>query len=259
MKWTFAITVFLIVAAIGGAISFAVFSQAPSQSEAEDGFVVDVPQSAGDHWYVHPRLRGLQDWQRSAGPIRVGLQIGHLDVDQVPAELDGIRTHTGTSGGGTTEVAVNRTIAEMTKTLLEQRGMIVDLLPATIPPNYWADVFVAIHADGNLNTRVSGYKVAAPRRDYSGQSAAFASLLEQSYGAATKIDLDPNVSRTMRGYYAFNWRRYEHSIHPMTVAAILETGFLTNASDRRVIVQAPEKSAAGIAGAIVEFTAAIKG
>jgi hypothetical protein len=65
--------------------------------------------------------------------------------------------------------------------------------------------------------------------------------------------IDPNITRNMRGYYAFNSRRYEHSIHPMTPGAIVETGFITNASDRRIIVNNPKKSAEGIANAILLF------
>jgi N-acetylmuramoyl-L-alanine amidase len=57
----------------------------------------------------------------------------------------------------------------------------------------------------------------------------------------------------MRGYYAFNWRRYDHSLHPMTVAMIIETGFLTNVSDRRLIVNNHKKSAQGIANGILKY------
>ena len=57
----------------------------------------------------------------------------------------------------------------------------------------------------------------------------------------------------MRNYYAFNFRRYEHALHPMTIAAILETGFLTNAGDREVIMRQPERAARGIVEAITAF------
>ena len=57
----------------------------------------------------------------------------------------------------------------------------------------------------------------------------------------------------MQNYYAFNYRRYEHALHPMTVAAILETGFLTNAGDRRIIVSDPDRAARGIADAVKLF------
>jgi N-acetylmuramoyl-L-alanine amidase len=57
----------------------------------------------------------------------------------------------------------------------------------------------------------------------------------------------------MENYYAFNFRRYEHALHPMTIAVILETGFLTNASDRALIVNDPERVARGIVDAVAAF------
>jgi N-acetylmuramoyl-L-alanine amidase len=59
----------------------------------------------------------------------------------------------------------------------------------------------------------------------------------------------------MENYYAFNSRRFVHSLHPETVGVILGTGFLTNASDRRIIVEAPMQSARGIADAVQLFLA----
>src|SRR5690606_11215286 len=61
------------------------------------------------------------------------------------------------------------------------------------------------------------------------------------------------ITRRMRGYYAFNYRRYDHALHPMTVGAILETGFLTSARDRAVIVSDPDRAARGIARAVSQF------
>ena len=57
----------------------------------------------------------------------------------------------------------------------------------------------------------------------------------------------------MQNYYAFNFRRYEHALHPMTIGVILETGFLTSARDRGVIVDAPERAARGIVDAVTAF------
>ena len=54
----------------------------------------------------------------------------------------------------------------------------------------------------------------------------------------------------MQNYYAFNFRRYEHALHPMTIAVILETGFLTSTRDREVIVRAPDRAALGIVEAV---------
>ena len=206
-----------------------------------------------DELFVHPRLRGLDDWKRPEGPWKVGLQVGHWKATEAPDELENLRVNTGTSYGSITEWETALAIAEKTKAILEASGIQVELLPTTLPQNYWADVFVSIHADGNQNTSISGYKVAAPRRDHTGKAESLARLIEESYGATTKLRLDSNITRTMRGYYAFNWRRYDHSIHPLTVAAIVETGFLTNPSDRRIITTAPEKPAAGIAEGIIKF------
>jgi N-acetylmuramoyl-L-alanine amidase len=151
------------------------------------------------------------------------------------------------------EWEVNLAIAEETKKILEQRGIIVEILAATVPPEYWADVFVAIHADGSLDRSKSGYKVASPWRDFSGKAETLVKAIEDSYSSATGFKKDPNITRNMRGYYAFAWWRYEHSIHPMTTASILETGFLTNASDRKIIVNQPQISAKGLAEGIINF------
>ena len=78
-------------------------------------------------------------------------------------------------------------------------------------------------------------------------------LLEIEYEKATGLDIDNNVSHNMRGYYAFNWRRYEHAVHPMAAAVILEAGFLTSPNDRNILINNPDKAASGIANAILQF------
>ena len=191
-------------------------------------------------------------WVRPDGPLRVALQAGHWKAREAPAEQAGLRDN-GTSGGGKAEWEVNLAIARRAGAMLEQAGYVVDILPTTIPPDYFADVFVAIHADGNPSTSVSGYRAAAPRRDRTGKAADFAALLTKSYGQATGLPLYPTVTRRMTSYYAFNSRRYEHSLHPMTVGVIIETGFLTSPRDRRIIVNAPDRAARGIADAVIEF------
>lgn len=218
-----------------------------SFSETEPGFepeeIVEQPL------VVDP----YADWKRPPGPLRVGIQSGHWMTQEAPEEQEGLRDNTGAQAGGVTEWETNLAIAKEIKSLLEAENIVVDLLPTTIPPEYLADAFISIHADGNADTGVSGYKIAAPRRDRSGQAQRLADLIEASYGTATGMKIDPNITPNMRGYYAFNWRRYEHSIHPMTPAAIVETGFITNASDRKIIAQNPRRSAQGIATAIIAF------
>lgn len=195
----------------------------------------------------------LSDWKRPEGLPKVALQVGHWKTEEVPDELKRLRGNTGSSGAGKAEWEVNMRIAQETKRMLEEKGIVVELLPATIPPNYWADVFIAIHADGSTDPSKSGYKAAIPRRDYSGKANKLLELIESSYGEATSLDKDPNVTRNMRGYYAFSWWRYDHAVHPMTTSLILETGFLTSASDRELIVNQPEISAEGISNGIIEF------
>lgn len=226
-------------------------SYSETESEPEDATEDFIDEDA----YLHPRLRGLTNWKRPEGPIKIALQAGHLNAKDAPEEFPNLRERTGTSGGGTTEWQTNLKIAEETKKLLDAKGYSVEILPATIPPNYYADIFVSIHADGNLNTNVNGFKVASPRRDHTNKASLLAQSLQNEYQTTTKLALDPNITRNMTGYYAFNWRRYEHSLHPMTVGAIIETGFLTNPNDRKTIVNKPQTSALGIVNGIEKYLA----
>ena len=186
-------------------------------------------------------------------PPRVALQAGHWRAAEAPDELSGLRYNGGTSGGGKQEWEVNLEIAELTASLLEEAGYEVEILPATIPPRYEADVFVAIHADGNRDSSVTGYRVGSPRRDATRRAGEFAEILAQAYGEATGIHRLPVATRRMRGYYAFRYNRYRHAIHPMTVGVIIETGFLTSAVDRRVIVDDPARAARGIFIGVTRF------
>ncbi len=185
-------------------------------------------------------------------PVRIGLQAGHWRANEAPRELRGLRDN-GTSWEGTPEWEGNLEIARRAGAMLEEMGYQVDILPAVVPPRYRADVFIAIHADGSNDPSASGYRVAGPRRDATGRASELVALLQQSYGEATGLRRLPTVTRRMRNYYAFNYRRYEHALHPQTIAVIIETGFLTSARDRRVIVNDPERAARGIVEAVVAF------
>jgi len=195
----------------------------------------------------------LRNWTRPEGPAKVGLQAGHWKVNEIPEELHRLRGNTGATGGGKSEWEVNLKIAEETKKLLEEKGVVVDILPATIPVDYWADVFVSIHADGSTDTSKSGFKAANPRRDYTGNAIKLLEFIESEYQKSTGLEKDPNVTRNMRGYYAFAWWRYQHAVHPMTASLILETGFLTNPLDRKVIVSQSQLSAQGLDSGITKF------
>jgi N-acetylmuramoyl-L-alanine amidase len=184
---------------------------------------------------------------------RVGLQAGHWLTSEMPAELARFRAQTGTHGGGVAEAELNLDIARRAAALLEEQGIDVDVLPATVPPGYRADVFLALHADGDPGGRLSGFKAARYRASALPElDDALVAALEREYGLATGLPIDPHVSRNMLGYYAFS-RRLTHAIAPSTPAAILEMGFMTSGADRRVLLGRREAVAAGVAGALTRF------
>jgi N-acetylmuramoyl-L-alanine amidase len=166
--------------------------------------------------------------------------------------LEGLKDN-GTRWGSMSEADVNLAIVRATAALLEKKGYVVEILPAVVPRDYRAHLFLSIHADGAASATATGFRVSAPRRDATGRGGGFASLLETSYARATGLRLIPDPTRRMEMYYAFNFRRYEHALHPMTIAASLEPGYLTSASDRRIIVDDPDRVARGIVEAIVAF------
>jgi hypothetical protein len=196
----------------------------------------------------------LNGWKRPDGPTKVALQVGHWKNDELPEELERLRGNTGASGGGKSEWEVNYEIARETQKILEEKGIIVELLPTAIPKSYFADVFVSIHADGHPDLTKTGFKASRPRRDYSGKADKLVSLIKSEYASATDLVWDEEtITRNMRGYYAFSWWRYEHAVHPMTVSAILETGFLTSPTDQELLIVTPEIPAEGLANAIEKF------
>lgn len=195
----------------------------------------------------------FRNWKRPDGPPRVGIQVGHWKNDEIPDELKRLRGNTGASGGGKTEWEVNYAIADEMKKLLEHAGITVDIIPATVPPSYIADVFIAIHADGSEDRSKSGYKFAGPWRDFTGKGGKLINLLSTKYEAATGLEFDPNITQNMRGYYAFSWWKNVHSVHPMTVSVIAETGFLTNRSDQKILIESPEVPAQAMSDAILDY------
>ena len=238
-----------IILLIGGVFFWKTVIHKTDISGAPPYLVDDNPP---DDWQLD-RYAYLRDWKRPEGPAKVALQVGHWKNDEVPEELERLRGNTGSFGGGKAEWEVAYAIARQTASILEEKGVGVELLPATVPLGYWADVFVSIHADGNTNSAVSGFKAAAPRRDMAGNANKLLSLVEEAYQTATNLPKDPNVSRNMRGYYAFAWWRYDHAVHPMTASIILETGFLTNPADRAIIVARPDLAAKGIAEGVIAY------
>lgn len=184
----------------------------------------------------------------------MALQVGHWQHEKLPRELRRVgRSAGGTTSGGSTEWKVNLAIAREAQQMLQAQGLAVDLLPATVPPGYGAAAFVSIHADGNDDPAVTGFKVAPSQRDRSGLAGVLNEDLERRYAKRTGLASNPSITGDMTRYYAFDGRRFRHAIDPATPAVVLETGFLTNPRDRRVIVRAPQLAARGIADGLLDF------
>lgn len=191
-----------------------------------------------------------------AAPIhaRVGLQVGHWESGALPAELAGLRDEHGATAGGLAEVDINYAIAQRVATILRARGITVDILPATVPPGYTAEAFIAIHSDYNNSPAMNGFKLARfrdsaiPARD----DALLAAIITD-YGAATGQGRDSYVTRAMTGYYAFNSGAFQHAIAPQTPGVIIELGFLTNQNDRALLVERQDIVANGLATGIIRF------
>ena len=191
------------------------------------------------------------------GQRRVGLQAGHWLTEEVPPELG--RLQGGAVGGGKQEWEVNLDIARRAAVLLQAAGIQVDVLPATVPPSYRANAFIALHADGDPAGAANGFKVARP---------GFSSLpdvddrlvetLNQVYAADTELPRDDeHISLRMRYYYAFNSRRYCHAVAPGVPQAIIEMGYLTSPIDRRLLIGDPDRLARGLADGVQAFLTTI--
>lgn len=185
-------------------------------------------------------------------PDRVGVQVGHWKSNELPEELARLRTSTGAFAGGYSEAQVNLDIAQRVAPVLHAQGILVDILPATIPPGYDADAFIAIHADGSRSSAARGYKLATPWRT-SRASQHLLDVLSAEYATATGLPQDFRITTNMRGYYAFSYRRHEHAIAKTTPAVIIEMGFLTNATDRALMTRTPDRVAQGIANGILRY------
>ena len=186
-------------------------------------------------------------------PWRVGIQAGHWQIDQLPDEQRRLRADTGAQWGSLTESAVNLEIARRVVAQLQAAGVTADLLPATVPPGYDADAFVAIHADDGAGTAASGWKIATPWRA-SAASRLLRNDIAKAYASASGLPEDRyGISYNMKGYYGFSWYRFEHAVAPTTPCAIIETGFLTSATDRALIVTDPERAAQGISRGILAY------
>jgi N-acetylmuramoyl-L-alanine amidase len=186
------------------------------------------------------------------GPVRVGLQVGHEQVHDHPDELAALRFNTGGHSAGIDEVDVNRAVAAELKMLLEAAGIRVDLLPATVPRDYNADLVLSLHADSSLDTDRNGFKTAHFHPARNPLEPVLKELIDSHYLPASGLADDSiNTSGAMYYYYAFS-RSYRHSVHPLTPALIVELGYISNASDRQFLLQS-ERPARLLADGVLAF------
>ena len=188
----------------------------------------------------------------------MGIQAGHWKEAELPAELASLRGSTGAEGPGWREVDVNLAVANQAAALLRNMGVTVDVLPATVPVHYAADAFLALHGDANPDSRLSGYKLARARWSrIPGADDALISAVSAAFSAATGLaEHRATITEAMRQYYAFDWPDLDHAVAPTTPSAILEMGFLTTASDRKLMLERQDLLARGVAQGIARFLSA---
>lgn len=190
----------------------------------------------------------------AARPFHVGIQSGHYKNDELPDELWRLEGSTGTSGGGRTEVDLNYDVANRVARLLRAQGVIVDVLPATVPSGYQADAFIAIHADGASGSSPRGFKISTRWSSVVAvQDGMLVDAITDAYRTATGLPEDSNVTRNMRGYYAYSPRRPNWRTSNYAPGAIVEMGFMTNAADRAVMFNKTDVVAQGITNGIMNF------
>lgn len=189
---------------------------------------------------------------RVSGPPRVGLQVGHWKSNELPDELARLRTSTGARAGNLTEAEVNLAVAQRAAKLLESVGVTVDVLPATVPPGYDADVFVAIHSDGTSNRNARGFKLSTPWRA-SRASLHLLNVMTEEYGRATGLPPGGAPTLNMRGYYAFTARNHKHAIAKTTPAVIIELAFMTNPTDLWYLTKQQDNLAIGVANGVIRY------
>jgi hypothetical protein len=210
---------------------------------------LDLTASLGQT--LHKSWRGVLF--AALGPPRIGVQIGHDGVSQHPDELHHLRGNTGGLANGLSELSVNRAVAAALERALEAQGVTVDILRATPPAGYRADLMLALHADSVWDSSRTGYKSAISDPPRSWLEAKLKNSIDTAYLEATGLgDDSANTTENMRDYYAFNFRLYEHSVHPATPALIVELGYLSNPYDAALLRQ-PERLAEALASGIVPF------
>ncbi len=178
--------------------------------------------------------------QPLTGPWVVAVQPGHWQVAELPDELYRLRNSTGAQWGNVREVDINRAVADALVSKIRESGWTPVLVPATVPPDLRADAFIALHADWGDTADRRGWKLA-PAWRASSASRKLADALARSFGQEPNLLEDADgVTVNMRGYFAFNSRRFVHASSPYTPAVLIEMGFITSPIDRKLLTTRPD-------------------
>ncbi len=229
--------------------SFRPDAAAPSLAPQPSG-QFPATTASGTPYPVPSRVVPLASTQQ---PKRVVLQAGHWLASALPDELKDLRDNSGAYAAGRSEWQINLDVARRTAALLTQRGYQVQIVPATVPIDCQADLFVALHADGSESAATSGFKIARPRYIDNAENRRLLADLYIEYGSATRLGRSDNLTRNMSGYYAFYTRRVRHAVNPRVPMAIVEMGYMTSPNDRRLLYNNPDVAAYGLANGIDRF------
>jgi N-acetylmuramoyl-L-alanine amidase len=177
--------------------------------------------------------------------LRIGIVAGHSGNDSGAVCYDG-------NGNVTlTEADVNLKIAALVQQQLTQKGYQVDLLREfdSRLNGYRALAIVSIHNDSceYINDEATGFKVAAAlnTNDLNRANRLTACIVDR-YARVTGMTFHAgSITGDMREYHAFR------EIDPNTIAAIIETGFLT--LDREILTKKTDLVAEGVVEGILCF------
>ena len=169
------------------------------------------------------------------GP-RVAIISGHRGFDSGAVCKDGLM-----------EASVNEEVATRVVDLLRVRGVSAQLLDEYDPRLQGLHVraLLSIHADSCIDQ--SGFKVASAEKTViPGQDAMLVDCLSQKYSEATGLPFRATaITKDMTQYHAFQ------QVADDTPGAIIETGYL--GGDRALLVEHPDKVAAGIVAGLICF------
>ena len=204
------------------------------------GLISGPAKSPGPDQAEHARAPDEPPIEPLEGPWVVAVQPGHWQIQQLPQELARLRTNTGAAYGSVWEADINKSVVDTLIPKLEAEGWTVLLVPATLPPGLRADAFLSIHADSSNRTQDRGWKLAPPWRS-SPASRSLAEELNGSFSEEPGLEQDADgVTINMRGYFGFNYRRFQHSISPYTPSVLIELGFISNPTERALMTTKPE-------------------